>query len=107
MGAIRVVKNGGAVLIFPEGSRSPDGNLQPAQPGIGMIAVKTGASVVPIRISGSFEAFPRGSCYPRLRPVTVSIGKAFCLKVSNSEGRASYQKASDRIFDEVAALKMR
>ena len=103
MGAIRVVRNGGAVLIFPEGTRSPDGKLQPAQPGIGMIVAKTGAPVVPVKISGSHEAFPRGSSCPRLAPVTVSIGPALCFDSINPEGRDYYQKASDRILDAVAS----
>lgn len=102
MGAIRVVRSGGAVLIFPEGTRSPDGKLQPAQPGIGMIVAKTGAPVVPVKISGSHEAFPRGSSCPRLAPVTVSIGPALCFDSINPEGRDYYQKASDRILDAVA-----
>lgn len=104
MGAIRVVRNGGAVLIFPEGTRSPDGYLQPAQPGIGMIVAKTGAPVVPVRISGSYEAYPRGSSCPRLSPVTVSIGPALRFDSLESEGRDFYQKTSDRILDAVARV---
>ena len=105
MGAIRVVRNGGAVLIFPEGTRSPDGKIQPAQPGIGMIVAKTGAPVVPAKISGSYEAFPRGSSCPRLGPVTVSIGPALIFDTLENEGRDFYQKASDRILDAVASAK--
>ena len=102
MGAIRVVRNAGAVLIFPEGSRSPDGRLLPAQPGVGMIVAKTGAPVVPVKISGSYEAFPRGSSFPRLRAVTVSIGPALRFDLLDAEGRDFYQKTSDRILDAVA-----
>ncbi len=105
MGAIRVVKNDGAVLIFPEGTRSPDGQLQPAQPGIGMIAAKTGAPVVPVRITGSYEAFPRGSWCPRRESVTVYIGKALSFDFLDSESRDFYLKASDLILDAVAVLK--
>jgi 1-acyl-sn-glycerol-3-phosphate acyltransferase len=104
MGAIRVVRNGGAVLIFPEGTRSPDGNLQPAQPGIGMIVAKTGAPVVPIKISGSYDAFPRGSSCPRLWPVTVSVGPALRFESLETDCRDFYQKASDRILDAVARI---
>ena len=104
MGAIRVVRNGGAVLIFPEGSRSPDGKLQPAQPGIGMIVAKTGAPVVPVRVSGSFQAFPRGTAIPRFVPVKVTIGAPVLFEESGTEDRAFYQKASNRIMDAVAAL---
>jgi 1-acyl-sn-glycerol-3-phosphate acyltransferase len=104
MGAIRVVRNGGAVLIFPEGTRSYDGKLQPAQPGIGMIVAKTGAPVVPVRISGSFAAFPRGKSTPRSIPVDVSIGEAIRFESFEDVDRSFYQKASDHILDVVACL---
>lgn len=74
MGAIRVVKNGGAVLIFPEGTRSPDGNLQAAQPGLGMIAAKTGAPIVPVRIFGSYQAMRKGQVWPAPSPISVCVG---------------------------------
>jgi 1-acyl-sn-glycerol-3-phosphate acyltransferase len=102
MGAIRVVKNGGAVLIFPEGTRSTDGGRQPAQPGIGMIVAKTGAPVVPVRISGSFEAFPRGASWPRLAPVRISVGPALYFEGSEADERGLYQKTSDRIMNAIA-----
>jgi 1-acyl-sn-glycerol-3-phosphate acyltransferase len=105
MGAIRVVKNGGAVLIFPEGSRSPDGKLQPAQPGIGMIAAKTGAPVVPVRVSGSFEAFPRGHYSPRLRPVVVEVGAP--LHFPAGGGRNDYQGTSETVLKAVTTLPAR
>ena len=71
MGIIRVVRGGGAALIFPEGSRSPSGELQASQPGVGFIAAKTGAPVVPVWIDGSFAALPRGTYCPAKKAVTV------------------------------------
>jgi 1-acyl-sn-glycerol-3-phosphate acyltransferase len=102
MGIIRVVRSGGAALIFPEGSRSPDGCLQPAQPGIGMVVAKTGAPVVPVRIEGSFRALPRGAASPRLTPVTVLIRPPVRFAVSDGQERGFYQEASDRIMDAIA-----
>ena len=98
MGAIRVIKNGGAVLIFPEGTRSPDGNLQPAQPGIGMIAAKTGAPVVPVKISRSYVALPRGKCIPRMTAIEVKIGE--CLNLSDAKvvSRNDYLERSKRVL---------
>jgi len=102
MGAIRVVREGGAVLIFPEGTRSPDGRLQPGQPGIGMIAAKTGAPVLPARITGSFEAFPRSDTGRgiRLATVTVSFGPSMSFAASND--RKEYQRISDTVMQEIA-----
>ena len=98
MGAIRVVRNGGAVLIFPEGTRSPDGRLRPAQPGIGMIVAKTGAPVVPVIISGSFEALPRGEVIPRPREITLRVGLPITLHASEKNSRVDYPNVSGQIF---------
>jgi 1-acyl-sn-glycerol-3-phosphate acyltransferase len=102
MGAIRVVKNGGAVLIFPEGTRSPDGNLRAAQPGIGMIAAKTGAPVVPVRLFGSFEAFPREKKLPRRVPITVVIGRPLGAALEAAASKDSYKEISDEIMRRIA-----
>ncbi len=102
MGAIRVVKNGGAVLIFPEGTRSHDGKLQPAQPGIGMIAAKTGAPVVPVRISGSYNAFPKGARVPRFAPVKIEISRAIQMGERDLEDRKTYQGLADQYLRAIA-----
>jgi len=99
MGAIRVVRNGGAVLIFPEGTRSPDGKIQKAHPGIGMIAVKTGAPIVPILIDGSFSALARGKRLPKLTPISVLIGEKIDPDVAPMSGVTNYQEKSDRVID--------
>jgi 1-acyl-sn-glycerol-3-phosphate acyltransferase len=106
MASIRVVRQGGAIVVFPEGSRTLDGNLQPAQPGVGLIVAKTGAPVVPMRLFGSFEAFPRGRAKLRLVPITVVVGKPLFFTSEETSGRDAYQKTSDRIMDAVAALEI-
>ena len=58
------LKNSEAVLIFPEGSRSFDGELAPFTSGYVAIASKTNSVIVPVAISGAFEAFPRTKKYP-------------------------------------------
>ncbi len=104
MGAIRVVRNGGAVLIFPEGSRSTDGTLQPAQPGIGMIAAKTGAPVVPVRVLGSFEAYPRGVAVPRGCPVEVVIGRPLTFADTSLRASKDYAGCSKYILSAIGRL---
>ena len=105
MGIIRVIRGGGAALIFPEGTRSREGNLQPAQPGIGMIVAKTGAPVVPVRVFGSFEAFPRERRIARCVTVTVAVGRPLHFSPEGDSGRDAYQKIGDSIMDAVACLK--
>jgi 1-acyl-sn-glycerol-3-phosphate acyltransferase len=104
MGAIRVVRNGGAVLIFPEGTRSYDGKLQAAQPGIGMIAAKTDAPVVPVRISGSFRVLPRGGvCKSRFSSLAVTVGPP--LRFRMEDCRANYLEFSKSLCLAVSLLE--
>ncbi|HEY4283159.1 MAG TPA: lysophospholipid acyltransferase family protein, partial [Chthoniobacterales bacterium] len=72
---IRILKAGEGALIFPEGSRSLDGNLLPGLPGLGLIIAKTLAPVVPMRIFGAHEALPRGQNKLRLVPITIVVGE--------------------------------
>jgi len=105
MGAIRVVKNGGAVLIFPEGGRSLDGNLQAAQPGIGMIAAKTGAPVVPVFIDGSLQALPKNRVVPSFSRVTARVGPPIALKLSANCPKTAYAEMSFEILNKLSLLK--
>src|SRR3982751_5916295 len=68
---IRLLRAGEGVLIFPEGARTLDGNLQPGLPGLGLIIAKTMAPVVPMRIFGAYEALPRNGGRVRLTSITV------------------------------------
>jgi 1-acyl-sn-glycerol-3-phosphate acyltransferase len=97
MGAIRVVRNGGAVLIFPEGTRSPDGRIQPSQPGIGMIVAKTGAPVVPVSISGTFTALPRGKKIPVYHPISITVGSALEFERRMNPVKSDYSEISDTV----------
>lgn len=72
--ALDLLASGEAVLIFPEGRRSPDGRLQQAQSGFGWLVVRSGAPVLPVRITGTFEAMPLGIKIPRPRPIKVCFG---------------------------------
>ncbi len=104
---IREVKNGHGVLIFPEGTRSRNGRLQPAQAGIGLVIAKTLAPVVPMRIFGSFQAFSREAKRVTPRPVTVVVGSALHFTAADFAGetRVAYQAASERVMTAIAALR--
>ncbi len=76
---IRKLKEGHRVLVFPVGARTEDGNLGEAAPGIGLIAVKSGAPIQPVRISGARDALPRGSGRIRFARITVHVGPPIIL----------------------------
>lgn len=64
-----------AVLVFPEGTRSQDGNLQRPKSGIGFLQAASGVSILPCYVKGSKEAWPRHSRFPRPRRVSVYFGR--------------------------------
>ncbi len=104
MGAIRVVRSGGAVLIFPEGTRSPDGQLQQAQPGIGMIVAKTGVPVVPVRIRGAYTVLPRGAKLPIAGRISLTIGDPLTRLTGGCNDREAYGLISETVLESVARL---
>lgn len=105
---IRILKAGEGTLVFPEGQRSPDGKLQPAQPGLGLVIAKTLAPVVPMRIFGAFEAWPIQEKWPRPGRVTVVVGEPIYFTAQEVEtgGKDLYLRLSQRVMDAIAALRL-
>jgi 1-acyl-sn-glycerol-3-phosphate acyltransferase len=105
---IRVLKSGNATLVFPEGSRTLDGNLQAAQPGLGLVIAKTLAPVVPMRIFGAHQALPRGGGGLHFVPITIVVGEAIFFTPIELESPAKnrYEQISQRVMDAIAALRM-
>jgi len=105
---IKTVRAGGCTIIFPEGSRTLDGQLQPALPGLGFVIAKTLVPVVPMRIFGAHEAFPRGGKPRFFRPVTVVVGAPiyFTKADLHGTGRALYQHLSERVMARIAEIRL-
>jgi 1-acyl-sn-glycerol-3-phosphate acyltransferase len=105
--AISLLKEGKVVVIFPEGSRTEDGRLQSAKPGLGMIVAQTGCSVIPAYLKGTHEVLPVQAKWPKFRPVTVTYGEpiTFAPMRENGEGNKKYyQEVSQRVMERIAAL---
>ena len=105
---IRVLKAGNAALVFPEGSRTVDGSLQPAEPGLGLVIAKTLAPVVPMRIFGAREALPRGGGRLRLVPITIVIGEPILFSAADLElsGKNLYVELSGRVMKAISTLSL-
>lgn len=107
---IRLLRAGETTVVFPEGARTLDGALQPAQPGIGLIIAKTLAPVIPIRVFGAFEAMPRNGSRIRMTQIKVRVGRPVnftAADVSSDQelqGRALYQALSERVMSAIAAI---
>jgi len=105
---IRILKAGEGTLVFPEGERTQDGRLRPALPGLGFVIAKTLAPVVPMRIFGAREAWPRGSSRVRFRPITVVVGEPIYFTAADLQppGKDVYLRLSQRVMDAIAALSI-
>ena len=104
---IRTVRNGGRVIIFPEGSRSEDGLIHDAMPGIGLILSKLGdVPVQPIRIEGAYDCLPIHSNKLRFFPITLSIGDPIPLSPNElkARGREEQRALGQKIMDAIRAL---
>jgi 1-acyl-sn-glycerol-3-phosphate acyltransferase len=76
--AKRILDEGHILFVFPEGTRSPDGGLQEAQDGVAVLAIRTGAPIVPLAIAGSNRVWPKGQKLPHPGGhVTARVGRPF------------------------------
>lgn len=105
--SIDELRKGHCVGLFPEGTRSADGELQPAKGGIGFLLAKASVPVVPAYIDGAFAAYPRGQ--RTIRPVKLHI--VYGSPISSDEiaalgkDRTAYEKAGALVMSRIAALR--
>jgi 1-acyl-sn-glycerol-3-phosphate acyltransferase len=99
---LEVLAGGDGVIIFPEGTRTRSGELQPARSGIGLIVLKSEAPVVPVRVFGTFEAFGRHLPFPKPRPVAVKYGQPLRFDALRLESRTCSKARLKDIYREIA-----
>jgi len=93
---------GGGIILFPEGTRTKDGKLQPARSGIGLTVIKSTAPVIPVRVFGTFEAYGRHLKFPRPRRVMVKYGKPMDFQKLRTEAKTCDKARLKQIYQEVA-----
>src|SRR6266478_6397390 len=93
---------GGAIILFPEGTRTRDGKLQPARSGIGLTVIKSTAPVVPVRVFGTFEAFGRQMRFPRPRRIAVKYGQPMLFEQLRAEAKECSKPRLKEIYQQVA-----
>ena len=104
---------GGGIILFPEGTRTHDGQLQPARSGIGLTVIKSSALVIPVRVFGSYEAFGRHVRFPRPRRLTVKFGQPMAFENLRAEAKSCskarvkeiYQQVADEIMEAISKLE--
>lgn len=75
-----LLKKDNAVLVFPEGSRTPDGRVHELLPGFCLLARRSGATLVPVAIDGAFEALPRGAVFAKPARIRLAFGPPITKK---------------------------
>ena len=99
--ALRLLRQGEPVVIFPEGGRSPDGHAQRFRHGTARLCIDEGVAAAPIAIRGAFHAFPRGTNWPR--PGRPRVNVRFGRPLMPEEGE-THQAFSLRMQQAVAEL---
>lgn len=105
--ALTSLKEGRALGIFPEGTRSRTGELQKPELGVGFLAMKSGAPVIPLFIHGTEKVVPIHGSYKIGLPVSAYIGKQvdFTGLDKIKDKKEKYQLASDRVMEAIARIK--
>lgn len=100
---LQLMKKGKALLLFPEGTRGDGRELQKARPGIGNIAEKSKAPVIPVYIQGAGRVLPRGSFLIRLHQVTVCFGPPLISSLSSLQTVEANATGSGNFSEQVMA----
>ncbi len=107
MRLLRVIRDGGRVIIFPEGSRSEDGEIHDAQAGIGLILSQLkGVTVQPIRIAGAYESLPIHGKRLRFKTITLSVGDPYEIdyKEDGMTRREAQRAVGREVMDRIREL---
>ena len=105
--ALGVLKAGGLLCLFPEGTRTRDGRLQAAKGGIGFLIAKARVPVVPVYVRGSFHACPRGARWVRPAKITVHYGAPLQPEdwAGLAENKEGYERLAALVMKRIAALE--
>jgi 1-acyl-sn-glycerol-3-phosphate acyltransferase len=99
--AVPVLRSGGLVAIFPEGTRSPDGRLYRGRTGTVRLAHQAGVPVIPVGIRGTDRIRPPGARLPRRHPISVAFGPAIPVRV---ETPADVRRLTDTLMAAIRSL---
>lgn len=104
---IKALKEGKVVSMFPEGTRTEDGELQEAKGGIGFIIEKSGCVVVPAYIDGTYKAHPKGTKFIKPSKVTITYGKPITQEDFQAlgSGRKAYDAHAALIMQRITDIK--
>lgn len=105
---LNLLKNGNPLLVFPEGTRSRDGELGKAQKGIGLLIAKSGVPVIPARLEGTFEIYGPGKMIPRVgKKLILTYGTMCTRKMIDPlpEEKDRYEKIAERVMSAISSIE--
>ncbi|MBW2979865.1 1-acyl-sn-glycerol-3-phosphate acyltransferase [Candidatus Woesearchaeota archaeon] len=104
--AIKHLRKGGLIGIYPEGTRSSTGKIQRGKTGVARLAVFAKVPVIPVGIKGTFDILPKGKLIPKPKRAEMSIGKPIYLDkyYGQEENRKVIRRITDNIMKEIARL---
>src|SRR6185503_21369474 len=103
--SLQWLRNGGVVVIFPEGARStPEGSLDRFKAGAVRLALEAQVPILPVTIKGGNRVWPKGWRFPRLGKIVVTYHPPYCVEpCSNEETRACARRESERLAQVIAS----
>ena len=104
-GFMKLYQEGNDVLIFPEGGRSLDGNLQPLEAGVALVAAHEQAPILPVFIHGAFKAMPPGAHFVRPGKISVTFGKPLRFSEEVYKSREGREIIMKRLTEAMKALE--
>jgi 1-acyl-sn-glycerol-3-phosphate acyltransferase len=102
-----ILEKGGVLGIYPEGTRSADGEIHKPFTGVARFALKNKVSVVPVGIKGTFEILPRQKNFPKFKKIVeINIGKPmdFSQYYGQEENKEALKEITNEIMAEIADL---
>ena len=109
--AVSLLREGAAILVFPEGGRMKDGRLHPARPGLGLLVSRARVPVLPVHVAGTNHI---RRCMARRERVRIAVGEPLPASLwtpagapSTRTGRELHQEIGDRVMQEIALLRQR
>ena len=100
--AVALLRQNHVLIFYPEGGRSITGDVQPFKAGVGLLALESGAPIIPVYISGSFEALAKGRSIPKRHPIHVRFGAPILVETYlNGDSPNGSQETARRITEDV------
>ena len=99
------LRNGGVLILYPEGERSIDGEPKRFKKGAAILSIHLQVPLVPVAIEGFYDAWPRGKPFQRFAPLQIKFGDAIYPPTEAEASEAAYEKLTDELNIKVVTMR--